>query len=741
MSDATTYTYAYFDVVNFTNEFATSGYASPICPFTFKPSYDTSVYSNKRILWDFGDGTTSKSVTATHSYQLPGDYKVTLHLYDGRGESYYDSFSQLVHVTNFIDDAITLSAANLKFATSSLSNLFEIFRFNSWQTYQALSAVGYSIALAASGNNAPFITQKAYNSDKFAHLKKSSQFYQYVYNSELDQYDYVATDSVLTDNVELYARIDNNRITFCESTHVDAILVGTSGRAVASYKDDISTSTSPTLIFASFDHTNFKDLDSIYIEDRAVQYPVIQSNAQSFYCTLAAGQPAAISITSNGLSSMPINSVQFVNIRIPFVIQIVDASGSACKYQDNLKRVSNFGTLSANTIQLSVIDATTHDGMSASFVDNFGFFADYNTGIYKGYVSLQTPTTGAKIFARAQVDAQVFTLTSNAFTILPGGYSAAKINEDFDAAGTFKSYRFQETLIGKDNFFDNFYGTIVGGASAATNAIGKRMYEKIANFVANTQDIDVCNIPALYSLKQMLEINIKQFERYNFSVPSDLTRLMDLLSIKHSKLWGTPNVWAENFDKKGLTYSDVWGINLGTQLDALTTILTAGANTLPIVAYEKFSDTFKLINTDALSSTHLTFIDGVKQTYALSSYNNFWGWGLVLPEDFTPQMFDKYYIFYEYNPTPAANILDSTINWNDNNTTIVRSVSSLQTWTASNGTMQTMLANALFTGLNLFSIISGTSAQSIEPTISALLLDDSSTVLTLDDDSLILQLA
>jgi hypothetical protein len=185
----------------------------------------------------------------------------------------------------------------------------------------------------------------------------------------------------------------------------------------------------------------------------------------------------------------------------------------------------------------------------------------------------------------------------------------------------------------------------------------------------------------------------------------------------------------------------IWGINLGNKLDALTTILTAGSAAQDIVAYEKFSNIYRRINTDALSSSNLQFIDANKQTYALSAYNNYWGWGLILPADFAAADFDKYYLFYKYNNVTQGTILDNIINWDDANTTINRSVSSYNDWSKDNGTMQLLLANALFAGLNLFSTISGVSAQLIPTTLYELFLDDSSTVLTLDDDASILQLA
>ena len=736
MSEAV-YSYAYFDVINFSNQFETSGYALTISPFTFKPRYSTDAFSTKRILWNFGDGTLSKSVTAVHSYAAPGTYNVSLYLYDGEGEAFYDSFTQTIQVYNFVTDSIVLSAHNLNFLASSIeSNVFNVLRFNSWQTYNALSAVGYTIALAASGNNAPFISQQNYNADKYAHLGKYSQFYQYEYVASTDLYDYVAKDVFTTSNTELYAKIDGDAIVFCNSADDGSIFVGTSGYAVATYKDDIATTDHPTLIFAHFDNINFPDYD-IKVASIESTNPVLQTNAQSFYCTVTALPPAGLFFSSNGLSSMPINDVQFTNTKIPFIVQIIDSNNASCKYCENLTRLSTSVPLTANSIQLAVWDVINSQPITAAFVDSFGSFADSDTGIYKGYCGFDTPYESVCLVANADVTSDfgtsTFTVSSNNFAVVGTNYNAAKVGEDFDASETIKAYRFQETLLDKTAFFDGFIGSIVGSVSSPTYALGKRINEKITNFVANTQDVDTCNIPALYSMKQMLNINVKQFERYNFSVPAELARLMDILSIKQSKLWGSSNNFAENFDKKGLPYSTKWGVNLGEPLNAMTAMLTAGAYTQPIVAYEKFSNTFKLIHTDALSSQHLTFVDPIKQTYPLSAYNDYWGWGLILPESFDPAIFDHYYIFYRYVPGYEGTILDSIINWSDSNTTISRTLSSYSKWSSDNGIMQTIIANTLFRGLSLFAPV----ADQYLPFLlldDAMLLDDNSTFITLDDN-------
>lgn len=707
------YSYAYFDVLNFTNEFSTSGYALSICPFTFKPKLDEQLFSNKRILWDFGDKTTSKSITATHYYKLPGEYDVSLYLFDGDNEAYYDTFTQKVVVYNFVNDSIILSAGNLQFYTSSNKDKFNVLRFNSWQSYNALSAVGYSIALSVSGNNAPFITAQQYNLDKYAHLKKYSNFYQYLYNADTRNYDYVTTDIITTDNVELYAKIDNNALAFCSSTDANAAFVGTSGAAIAVYEDDVPTSTQPTLIFAHFDNVSFDTAASP--SSTASTMPPVLTNAQSFYCTISALSATGMSITSTGLSSMQINSTQFIDTRIPFVVQIIDENDSPCKHYKNLKRISNNDALSANTIQINFVDASTNTGLTGYVVDDFGVFENDDVGIYKGYCMFTDSLSGVKISATAYVSSGEFEISqlsaqSTTFSVINNNYNVAKINEDFDQAATYKSYRFQESLLDKNVFFDDFLGTIVGNVSANTNALGKRIHEKIANFTSNTQDANLCNIAALNSLKQLLDINIKQFSANLIDAPANLSRLIDILSIKQSKLWGHNNEFAENFDKRGIEYSNTWGTNLGSQLNSQTTILTAGSASKSIIAYEKFSNTYRLINTDALSSNFLEFIDNDNQTYALSTYNDKWGWGLVLPVNFNAADFDKYYLFYEYVDARQTLLLDSIINWDDINTTITRTASSYTEWTRDNGTVQTLLANSLFSGLDLFASVPGASA-------------------------------
>ena len=146
--------------------------------------------------------------------------------------------------------------------------------------------------------------------------------------------------------------------------------------------------------------------------------------------------------------------------------------------------------------------------------------------------------TGFKWYNKFKNTTGVRTITgATSFNVYPSGgkFKAAKINEWFDPSSTINSYRLQDKLTHYDTFFDTFLGTIVEGSSGNPAGLGKQIYEKIANFTDNIADIDTCNIPALYSICQMHDIDI---HNYNFDYPGGLKRVMDLTSVPHGKLWG-----------------------------------------------------------------------------------------------------------------------------------------------------------------------------------------------------------
>ena len=84
---------------------------------------------------------------------------------------------------------------------------------------------------------------------------------------------------------------------------------------------------------------------------------------------------------------------------------------------------------------------------------------------------------------------------SYTFTVLPSTNDVEiyKINEDIDYSKTIKSYRFQSFLHEYDNLFDGIFTSFVGEVSSSPTVSGKTVFEKIANYVANNNDVDYYN--------------------------------------------------------------------------------------------------------------------------------------------------------------------------------------------------------------------------------------------------------
>ena len=263
---------------------------------------------------------------------------------------------------------------------------------------------------------------------------------------------------------------------------------------------------------------------------------------------------------------------------------------------------------------------------------------------------------------------------SEPFNIYPQNkYRLQKINEDFDATETLKSYRTTDLMLNYDNLFDNFLGSIYGNSLDDGTYIGKNIYEKIANFVMNHGDIETCSIDALESFCE--ETGIEFDTKLDF--PRDIKKIVDLFSIKFKKLWG------EDY-KTGLIED-----YKGDELNTLTYEVSADPQT-KFIAKEKFNNYYSIITPlmiDSLSS------------YPISSYEQSWGWGLSVPSGGS---LEDYYEFYEFN-TVEEDRLISIIDWDNPLTdTTIEPISSFSNYMGEDGIVSTILGDKLRTGLGLY---------------------------------------
>jgi len=293
-------------------------------------------------------------------------------------------------------------------------------------------------------------------------------------------------------------------------------------------------------------------------------------------------------------------------------------------------------------------------------------------------------------YSAPQSTVRTITGSSNLFNIYPstGKDNISKLNENWNASGYYNNLRYQESLVDKNVFFNDFLGVILGNISAQPYELGKTIYEKIANFTDNNADISKCNLETLLAFCAELSV---EFENYNYLFPPQLRRLIDLYSIKQSLLWGGINNYSTNFDKRGTQFANgYYGINLGSKIDINTGIITVGT---PIVAFEKFSQNYLLTNTN--------LFDNIGKSLPLSSYSVDWGWNLV-DNNSSGVVIGEYYDFYQYIPVQSNVYQDGIIDWTNTGTTLSPVNSSFESWSKTNGIVQTGISYELTKGMKLF---------------------------------------
>lgn len=634
-----------FYTLDYKNENVLSSYALPQTYFTFFPK--TSSYEYSKILWDFGDGTISEDISAKKYYRNPGEYKVSLVIYDCESNANVSTYTKTLSIQDFIPHTFTIN-----FEDASWNNTIQIkngviggpFIINA---YTPINKKAVDIYYNVTNN-----TDSAYyydiNGNKYAHLLENYCLFDKIWNNSIKNYQFSEIDKISLDYDNLYARIKNNTIQNCSKTDEGSFLVGLSATKDVFYKDDVIGT-------AVIDF--FYDKTKIFQNDKN---PFVNNLKISLSAQIVENDDVEkLSITSNGLDgeyygikSFNFSKIKFSNIEIPFTIRVKDLSGFSVK---------NFNDFTFNDVGVSVLSSgyeipsdyytiTQLSSYPGSVVGSILFNIDTKLEYVRlSAYSIQTNDRGS-----------TFTMdgVSNTFNLYPQNYLYfEKKNEDYDFTEMFKSLRFQEFLIDKDVLFDDFIGSIFGTIDSDFNTLGKKIHEKITNFTENHKDIDRCETNSLLSEIKMINGDNLSYDRSLLLSPDRLRRFIDLGSIEKNKLFGYENKFKENFDIKGHTSKETYGRNIGNEINTDTYLISAG---VPIVALEMFGNTYTLLNT----YQPVEYVGS--NTYKLSSYSSDWGWPLVLPATFSYSDFPKYYKFFEYVLEYDGTIKDNTLLYDEN---------------------------------------------------------------------------
>jgi len=716
-------TYVDILTLNYRGVLSLSGYTLPGCNFTFIPSPATAsdTLSLQNVVWDFGDGTTSNSITATHSYSLPGLYSITLIAYDQQGQPVINTYNPQITAYDFINDKLNVDDSTpyqtyVNIKAGQYHGLI-LYRQNSWRSVPSINGDDFTVTMYASGSLDPLIDIDTYYSSQWSHLVQNSKF--------LDRrvagysYEYIPVSAIATSSTSIYVNADSTgEYKQCLSTDTNAIYAGSSGYATPYFTSDqpknyTLSGESPLILFFTLNNLKLsdsftvnKDLANIQGANYLNQNPTVIPQVYIRY-----NPAASINFTTNGictqgdatLSTFNIPNISWQYTQIPFIARLVDTNNFTTKFYPNLT-ACNFG--SNYVISLSAI--SNNQRVPGTFYSAFTSAAPMDIGGYfKGYFIPSVTATNVQFAASVKVSdpsyynsdqsitvsstTRTITGTSNNFNILSssGVYNITKVNEDFDFGDYIGSLRYSDYQYNYTEFFNKFISTFTGTANSKPYELGKTIYEKIANFTDNNSNVDTANLQALISMCNEVGFDL---ESVNYEYPAQLKRIVDILSIKHKKLFGDKNSFNTDFNNN-YSSSSTFAKNLGTRIDILSGTFPVSAG---VVAYEKFSGIYTLLYTAQISGKSLTSV------LPLSTYNLSWGWPLNAPTSLTGTSIGSYYTFYNFIPTVANDIVDSVINWTDPTMTLSYSNSSYSNWAADDGIMDNIINYEFVKGLRLF---------------------------------------
>jgi len=670
--------YSFFFTYNFTNTQSITSYALPFAGFTFRPKFDDQegLLSNKKIFWDFGDGTIVEALTAKHAYKLPGKYKVTNYFYDKNGNSYINSYSSTVIVKNIIEDSISFVepiTGQISLRTGEITDPISVKSSVSYQTYIKNPNLSF-VAFASAGNDISDFFAKGLDTVRYGYLYPSSSFLSLQTKNNITEFVTVTSFSPQYENI--YCRPVDNDIVICTRDCPNAFFCGVSGVSDVYFRSDFPSPAINLLLGAEpeafYDNTNTTTI--------GVSCSVVEDIS-----------PAKLTITSNGLDEegqsdtvFNINKNKFSGTGISFVIKVKDIDNFTIKNIPQLDSISIILTDGVVVYPATFEQTQINNGISS----NLG-------GFFRGlcFADVESVTENVFLSAVANVGGETITGVSSAFNIYPKQsiYNIAKRGEDIDFTEKFKEISFQPLFSELNVLYDDYIRNIFGDITSEQSSVGKATYEKIKNFVDNNAVIDTSNITNLLSIFEMLNLTSLRFNSTDFRFPSAISRFVDLLSISKSRLFGFTNKFDSDFRSYGYTNSSVHGKNIGSEL-SITEALNADDI---VIAFEKFSSKFTklypFIPLDVENTSEFT----------ISDYKDEWGWGLVLPDDGYGQEITRYYTFYRFVPVIEGNIEGSVINFEDPNTTIQHNTLSYREWSEKDGIISNILANQFYKGLDL----------------------------------------
>jgi hypothetical protein len=263
---------------------------------------------------------------------------------------------------------------------------------------------------------------------------------------------------------------------------------------------------------------------------------------------------------------------------------------------------------------------------------------------------------------------KLLTGISNPFEIRPfaNPYQFRRKNDSFDMKEYLQSLALTDILQRNPVLWDGFFAAAAGtGVLSANEDPGQFIYEKIANFAENHNDIELCNIDSLLSYSVMTDTPINN---YRTPLPQELKNTLDTLSIPKHKLCGTP----DNFPD--LKYS------FGDEIFLFTDYVSAGEK---VIMKSVIDNSVRLFTIPPLSSDLYYPLSSIEEYTLMDSFNT-----------------KTSYRYYKFVPRYSGKYVENIIDWESPYTTLSPVLSTNNDWFKDEGIVETTF-NYLLTK-NLF---------------------------------------
>lgn len=386
-----------------------------------------------------------------------------------------------------------------------------------------------------------------------------------------------------------------------------------------------------------------------------------------------------VSITPDGIN--PYSTIQYTGVDVPvlvtvkdtriswpYIVHYINKNGTASLTLTSSNSSSNLGSYSFEAIQECLTSTPYYKTTVNTCVTG--------TGSLQSSITAWINSTSLTITGSSVEFAMKSLYDENAIRIL---------NESFDFTQAIKDATPNFIVTKSPTLYNRYYPAIFGNPTTdSEQKFGIKTIERVANFIQNHADVDTCNVENVYSKGESVGVNV---DNPNLAMPDEIRRLVNIASINSQRLWGTPcgcNMFFDACDTccddgtKCSLCKQQKRLNRGNLIDTTTYTVTAG---VAIVICPVQTKDYELLHTIPVSGS---------DTYPISDidYSN-----LTAP-------ISSNYTFYEYDPTPAGNIIENIVDWS-NCRTLLPQTSSQKEWLADDGIVEDSLRYLMISNLQL----------------------------------------